>query len=57
MLLSKAGLVLIGFRKWQGLPDRIDIRRNDKANKFEAGLKRYIERTLGKAFRSFKNEF
>ena len=24
LLMSKAGLVVIGFRKWQGLPERIE---------------------------------
>ena len=28
LMMSKAGLVVIAFRKWQGLPERVDIGRN-----------------------------
>ena len=55
LLMSKAGLVVIAFRKWQGLPERADKGRNEKASKFEAGLRRFAERTLSKALRAFKN--
>jgi hypothetical protein len=37
------------------LPYRIGKDKNDKANKFEIGLKRFVERTLGRAFSAFKN--
>ena len=56
--MSKAGLVVIGFRKWQSLPEKDDKReKNEKANKFEAGLRRYIDRNLNKAIGAFKNEY
>ena len=55
--MSKAGLVVIAVKSWQALPERADGKRNEKANRFEAGLKRYVERTLGKAIGAFKNEF
>ena len=55
--MSKAGLVVIGFRKWESLPERVNKERNEKANKFEAGLKRFVDRTLKRATESFKSEF
>jgi hypothetical protein len=57
LLMSKAGLVLIGFAKWKNLPAIIDKNKSIKGTKFEAGLKRFIDRTLGKAFGAFKNEY
>ena len=53
--MSKAGLVVIAFKKFQSLPYRTCQKQNDKANKFEIGLKRFVERTLGRAFSAFKN--
>ena len=53
--MSKAGLVMIAFRKFVSLPHRVDKSKNDKANKFTIGLKNYVERTLNRAFGSFKN--
>ena len=56
--MSKAGLVVIGFRKWQLLPEKDDKReKNEKANKFEAGLRRYIDRNLNKAIGAFTHEY
>jgi hypothetical protein len=54
--MSKAGLVLIAFRKFASLPQRPDKSKNDKANKFTAGLNRYVIRTLNRSFNAFKNE-
>ena len=54
--MSKAGLVVIGFRKWESLPERVNKERNEKANKFEAGLKRFVDRTLKRATEAFKSE-
>ena len=56
LLMSKAGLVLIAFRKFASLPQRPDKSKNDKANKFTAGLNRYVIRTLNRSFNAFKNE-
>ena len=55
--MSKAGLVLIGFTKWKTLPEIINKKNPEKGTKFEAGLKRFIDRTLGRAFGAFKNEY
>ena len=55
--MSKAGLTVIAFKKWVNLPEKPDGRKNDKAAKFEAGLRNYVDRTLSKALRSFRNEF
>jgi len=34
LLMSKAGLVVIGFKKWQGLPEKKDMTAFIKASKF-----------------------
>mgnify|MGYP003480869573 FL=1 len=49
LLMSKAGMVLIAFRKWTSLPELTDKKLSEKGNKFEAGLKKYVERTMGRA--------
>ncbi len=56
-MLSKAGMVLIAFKKFTTLPERKDGKQNIKANKFEAGLMRFVDRTLARSFGAFKNEF
>ena len=55
--MSKAGKVLIAFKKIISLPHRFNKDKNDKANRFSAGLNRYVERTLIRSFNAFKNEF
>ena len=57
LLMSKAGMVLIAFRKWTSLPELTDKKLSEKGNKFEAGLKKYVERTMGRALSGFKNEY
>jgi hypothetical protein len=57
LMKSKAGLVMMAWKNWKSLPVRINRERNQKANKFEAGLRRFVDRTLNKAMGSFKNEF
>ena len=57
LMMSKAGLVVISVNKWKALPQRLDKGRNVRANKFEAGLKRFIDGTLSRAIGSFKNQF
>jgi hypothetical protein len=57
LLMSKAGMVVIAFRKIQTLPDRVDSEAYAKANKFEKGLSSFVDRTLKKSFEAFKTEF
>ena len=57
LLMSKAGLVLIAFKKFVSLPHRLDKDKNEKANKFTNGLNRFVHRTLNRALNAFKNEF
>ncbi len=54
--MSKAGLVVIGFKKWQGLPERKDNAAFLKASKFEKGLSNFVDRTLKRSFGAFRNE-
>ena len=54
-MLSKAGLVLLAMKNWQNIPQRSNKGKNEKANKFEIGLRRYVDRTLNKAIGAFKN--
>ncbi len=55
--MSKAGLVLIAFKKFVSLPQKYNKDKNDKANRFSLGLNKFIERTLIRSFNAFKNEF
>ena len=57
LLMSKAGMVVIAFRKMQSLPERRNMEAFKKASKFEKGLANFAQRTLKKALDSFKNEF
>ena len=57
LLMSKAGMVVIAFRKIQTLPRIRDDEKYLKANKFEKGLSSFVDRTLKKSFEAFKNEF
>jgi len=57
LLMSKAGLVVIAFRKIQTLPERKDNTAFLKASKFEKGLATFAERTLKRALGAFRNEF
>ena len=57
LLMSKAGLVVIAFRKIQTLPERKDNESYVKATKFEKGLSLFIEKTLRGSFVPFKNEY
>jgi len=56
LLMSKAGLVVVGFRKWQGLPEKKDNAAYLKASRFEKGLSNFVERTLKRSFGAFRNE-
>lgn len=57
LLMSKAGLVVIAFRKIQTLPERKDNAAYLKATKFEKGLSLFVEKTLRGSFAPFRNEF
>ena len=57
LLMSKAGLVVIAFRKIQSLPNRLDNEAYKKASKFEKGLSSFVERTVKRALGAFKNEY
>ena len=57
LLMSKAGLVVIAFRKIQTLPERKDNAAFLKASKFEKGLANFVERTVKRALGAFKNEY
>ena len=57
LLMSKAGMVVIAFRKMQSLPERRNMEAFKKASKFEKGLANFAQRTLKRALNSFKNEF
>ena len=53
--MSKAGLVVIGFKKMQSLPERKDNAAFLKASRFEKGLSNFVDRTLKRSFGAFKN--
>ena len=53
--MSKAGLVVVGFKKWQGLPEKKNNEAFIKASKFEKGLANVVDRALKKSFGAFKN--
>ena len=57
LLMSKAGMVVIAFRKIQTLPERPDNEKFIKANKFEKGLSTFVDRTLRKSWNAFKTEW
>ena len=57
LLMSKAGMVVIAFRKIQTLPERPDNEKFMKANKFEKGLSTFVDRTLRKSWNAFKTEW
>lgn len=56
LLLSKAGMVVIAFRKIQTLPEKRDDAAFAKANRFEKGLSSFVDRTLRQSFNSFRTE-
>ena len=54
--MSKAGLVVIAFKKILSLPERVNQAQNEKANKFTKGLLSFVNNTLKRSFGAFKNE-
>ena len=55
LLASKAGMVVIAFRKIQSLPERINHPLFEKANNFEKGLSSFAAKVLRQSFVSFKS--
>ena len=54
LLMSKAGLVVLAFKKMQNLPDR---KNHGPAIEFEKRLTSFIDRTLRSTWKGFRNEF
>ena len=57
LLVSKAGMVVIAFRKIRSLPERVNRPLFEKANRFEKGLSTFADKILRLSFTSFKTEF
>ena len=57
LLVSKAGMVVLAFRKIRSLPERKDMEAYGRASKFERGLSAFVERITRQSFGSFKTEF
>ena len=57
LLVSKAGMVVIAFRKIQTLPERRNMEAYGRASKFERGLSTFVERIIRQSFGSFRNAF
>ena len=55
--MSKAGLVVMAFKKMQNLPELGNSKNKFKASKFEKGLTNFVNRTLSRSLNAFKNEF
>ena len=57
LLLSKAGLVVIAFKKIQGLPERKkNVGIYDQFLKFERGLQDFYTSTMKRSYIAVKNE-
>ena len=44
--MSKTGLVIVGFEKWQVLPAKKNNSTFLKASRFEKGLSAFVDRTI-----------
>ena len=55
--MSKAGLVVMAFRRIQSLPEKRNNEAFKKATKFEKGLSVFVQRTLKRALGAFRNEY
>ena len=53
--MSRAGLVVIAFRKIQTLPDRKDFSKYTKGTKFEKSLTEFISNRLKQSFEPWKH--
>lgn len=56
LLATKAGRMLDAMKKWKGLPNRVDRAKYVLWNKFEKGLKDYLEKTCRRSYVALKNE-
>ena len=57
LLLSKAGLVVVAFKKIQSLPERRkDPKGYDQFIKFERGLQDFFSSTMKRSYVAIKNE-
>ena len=54
--MSKAGRVIVAFKKIQSLPIPKDKAAFERANRFEKGLSSFVDRTLKRSFNSFKTD-
>ena len=54
--MSKAGLVVVGFKKFQSLPERKIVFEFDKIYKFEKGLSEFFVNTMRRSYVAFKDE-
>ena len=54
LLMSKAGLVVLAFKKMQSLPEKSNP---GPAIEFEKRLTSFIDRTLRRTWKNFRNEF
>ena len=54
LLMSKAGLVVLAFKKMQSLPE---VRNPGPGIEFEKRLSSFIDRTLRRTWKNFRNEF
>ena len=57
LLTSKAGMVVLAFRKIQTLPEKKNMETYGRASKFERGLSAFVERITKRAFDGFKNTY
>ena len=57
LLMSKAGLVMVAFKKMQTIPEPTDMEQRIKANKFEKGLSNFVQKTLKATWGPFKADF
>ena len=50
LLTSKAGMVVVAFRKIQTLPEKKNMETYGRASKFERGLSAFVERITRNAY-------
>jgi len=54
--MSRAGLVVIAFRKIQTLPERKDFNKYTKGTKFEKSLTEFISNRIKQSFKPWKQQ-
>lgn len=55
LLKTKIGRILDAWNKWKNLPEKKNIDKIERCRKFKEGLENFVERTLRRTFKSFKN--